>query len=260
MDPYVEASGLWEDFHLLLIPRIHEQLARAAPPGYLVRGAKREYVVLVEPEGKTTRHFLPDVNIAAPRAQKKSPRRKGAGAAEPAPGDAPVTMCAFVEEDHREAFVEIRESAPGHDLVTVIEVLSPANKRTGVGRDLYLRKRQSLMVEGVNLVEIDLLRGGEKMPMRDEYPKWPYTLLVARSKKVDLCQVWPGHFRKPLPPIPVPLRKPDADLTLSLQPMIDTVYQLSSYGETIDYTKSLSPALDGEDAAWLRERLPARKS
>jgi hypothetical protein len=51
--------------------------------------------------------------------------------AEPA-GDAErVTMRANVDEEHREAFIEIDEAKPGQRLVTTIEVLSPSNKRRG---------------------------------------------------------------------------------------------------------------------------------
>src|SRR3712207_9248145 len=83
-------------------------------------------------------------------------------------------MRAFIEEEHREAFVEIYEGTPERRLVTCIEVLSPSNKRPGTpGWDLYLRKRQSLMLGGVHLVEIDLLRGGQRLPMLDPWPDCP---------------------------------------------------------------------------------------
>lgn len=80
-----------------------------------------------------------------------------------------TVMRAFIEEEFRENFVEIYESAPNQRLVACIELLSPANKRPrSKGRKLYLRKRQSLMLGDVNLIEIDLLRGGERMPMLDK--------------------------------------------------------------------------------------------
>jgi hypothetical protein len=247
MDPYIEACGLWEDFHSHLIEKVYEQLADAAPDRYLVRTGKREYLVLVESEGKEEHPFLPDVSISTAGARKKSPRKGGTATADlSAEEDAPVTMRAFIEEEHRESFVEILENVPGYRLVTAIEVLSPSNKRPGTGRDLYLRKRQSLLLEGVGLVEIDLLRSGDKMPMLDKYPVCPYTLLVARAKKTQLCQVWPAHFKKPLPAIPVPLLKGDADLTLRLQPLIESIYRRSRYEHSIAYDRPLSPPLDAD--------------
>ena len=48
MDPYIEACGLWGDFHSHLIEKIGEKLADVAPEHYLVRTGERSYVVLVE--------------------------------------------------------------------------------------------------------------------------------------------------------------------------------------------------------------------
>src|SRR5205085_1359485 len=101
---------------------------------------------------------------------------------------------------------------------TCLEVLSPVNKRPNEpGWILYQRKRQGLMLGGINFVEIDLLRRGHRPPMEDEWPDSPYTLLVARANSEGHCKVWPAHYRRPLPVIPVPLARPDPDLTLDLQ-------------------------------------------
>jgi hypothetical protein len=168
-------------------------------------------------------------------------------------------MRAFIDEEHREAFVEIYEATPQQRLVTCIEVLSPSNKQPNTpGRDLYQRKRQSLLLGNVNLVEIDLLRGGERMPMLDPWPDSPYTLLVSRAKLFRHCKVWPAHFQRPLPTIPVPLAKPDPDILLNLQPMIAAIYQRSRYERSIDYTKPLSPPLRPDEAAWLEQQLRSR--
>src|SRR5262249_38473784 len=148
MDPYIEDCGLWGDFHHRLISSIADALADAAPERYLVRTEERSYLVLVESDGKTSYPFLPDVSVTAPQGRNKTPRKRGGAAvAEAAEEAEPVTMRAFIEEEHREAFVEIYEATPEQRLVTCIEVLSPSNKRPGSdGRDLYLRKRQSLLL------------------------------------------------------------------------------------------------------------------
>ena len=110
-------------------------------------------------------------------------------------------------------------------------------------------------VRTANLVELDLLRGGQRMPMLDPWPSSPYTLLVARSNKAPSCLVWPAYFQRPLPSIPVPLLKPDPDIMLNLQAMIDAIYARSRYGRSIDYSQLLVPALSPEDSTWLAERL-----
>jgi len=261
MDPYIEDCGLWGDFHHRLISSIADALADAAPERYLVRTEERSYLVLVESDGKTSYPFLPDVSVTAPEGRKKTPRKRGGAAvAEAAEEAEPVTMRAFIEEEHREAFVEIYEATPEQRLVTCIEVLSPSNKRPGSdGRDLYLRKRQSLLLGDANLVEIDLLRGGQRMPMLDPWPDSPYTLMVARAKKYQLCKVWPSHFRRALPRIPVPLAKPDPDLSIDLQPMIEAIYQRSRYERSIDYTRPLNSPLGPEESAWLETQLRTRQ-
>jgi Protein of unknown function (DUF4058) len=129
MDPYIEACGLWGDFHHELISEIKHALARATPERYLVRAGERSYVVLVEREGKTSRPFIPDVSVTTERRKKSSRKPAGTAVAEPDRTAEPVLMRAFIEEEHREAFVEIYEATADQRLVTCIEVLSPSNKR-----------------------------------------------------------------------------------------------------------------------------------
>jgi Protein of unknown function (DUF4058) len=259
MDPYIEACGLWGDFHHDLISEIKYALAELAPERYLVRAGERSYVVLVEQEGKTSHRFLPDISVTSER-RKKPLRRKGAAAvAGPVLKGEPVLMRAFIEEEHREAFVEIYEATPEQRLVTTVEVLSPSNKRPHTpGWDLYARKRQSVLLSEASLVEIDLLRGGQRMPMFDPWPDSPYTFLVARAKKYDLCHVWPVYFQMPAPAIPVPLAKPDPDILLNLQTMIDSIYRRSRYERSIDYGKPLNPPLGDAETAWLDKQLRSR--
>jgi hypothetical protein len=58
-----------------------------------------------------------------------------------------------------------------------------------------------------------------------------------------------------LPPLPIPLSRPDPDIPLALQPLIDAIYERGRYEEEIDYTKPLAPPLREEEAAWLKQRL-----
>jgi hypothetical protein len=260
MDPYIEGSGLCEDFHSHLIEKIGEKLADNAPDRHRVRTGERSYVVLVESEGKRSYPFLPDVSVSARRGRKKTTTKKGATAlAEPASESEPITLRPVIQEEHRETFIEIYEANPGQRLVTSVEVLSPSNKRVGSeGWELYQRKRQSLLLGNVSLVEIDLLRSGVRMPMLDPWPDSPYTLLVARAK-AQLRRVWRAHYLRSLPPIPVPLAKPDDDVPLALQPMVDEIYRRFRYERSIDYRKPLNRSLDSAGALWLEKQLLARR-
>jgi hypothetical protein len=112
------------------------------------------------------------------------------------------------------------------------------------------------MLSGINLVEIDLLRDGQKPPMLDPWPDSPYTLLVARGMfRYARCKVWRASFQHPLPEIRVPLEEPDADIPLRLQPMIETIYKRSRYGGSIDYSKPLKLPLRGAEATWMKAHL-----
>lgn len=255
MDPFIEACGLWESFHINLVSHIAIALADAAPERYVVRSGERSYLVLVQSEGKSSYPFLPDVTITTPRGRKKGGKKGGTAVAEPPAKTKPHVLRAFVEEEHREAFVEIYETGPEMRLVTSIEVLSPSNKRpNSEGWDLYQRKRQSLLLGRINLVEIDLLRGGQRMPMLDPWPASPYVMMVARARKTDTCLAWEGHFQEPLPDIPIPLAKPDPDLSLNLQSLLDTIYRRFRYEHSINYATELTPELPPEAAAWWRQQ------
>jgi Protein of unknown function (DUF4058) len=261
MNPYIESRGLWRDFHLKLIYGIQAFLSEAAPDRYLVRTEERSYILLVEDDGRKSHPFFPDVSISKKRRQKASSTRSRIAVAEPVMAVEPIVMRAFVEEEHREAFVEIYEDSPDQRLVTSIEVLSPSNKRPNTpGWDLYLRKRQSLLLSRTSLVEIDLLRGGQRMPMLDPWPESPYTLLVSRATTFRSCKVWPAYFQLPLPSIPVPLAKPDPDIILDLQPMIHAIYKRSRYERSIDYSKPTDPPLKPGETTWLKKRLKALKA
>jgi len=260
MDPYIEVCGLWEGFHNHLIHKIDEALAQILPEGYIIDTAVRSYIVLMESEGKAEHLAKPDVAVIEV-ADTKKPRKKQAGVAGAGPAEAAesVQMRAFVAEKFEETFVEIYAEGEEPNLVTSIEVLSPSNKRRNTEGWLeYERKRQAMLLGRANFVELDLLRGGNKMPMLDPWPNSPYTLLVCRQVNAPYCRVWPAHFRTRLPIIPVPLRYPDPDLNLDLQPLLDSIYDLGRYDQRIDYTRPLTPALPDDDAAWVKGQVKNR--
>ncbi len=260
MDPYIEAAGLWLPFHSRLISRIIDALEETVPVKYSVRPGERNFVDLVDPEGKTSSQFYPDAGVVGPRDRSASATATSPPVAATEIATEAVSLRPVIGERIREEFIEITVEDPDLRLVTCIEVLSPTNKRKGSdGWKEYLRKRQGLLLGEANLIEIDLLRGGTRMPMLDPWPNSPYTLLVARAGS-PTCRVWPAYCTRPLPVIPVPLDDPDPDLTLDLQPMIASIYERSRYSRDIDYTKPLAPPLADPDQTWLMEQLRAQAS
>jgi hypothetical protein len=234
MDPYIEACGFWEDFHHGLVVEIANVLSSKLPENYVARTGVRNYVVIGKPAGEATHELSTALDV--------------------------VSMRPFIAEQFKEPFVEISVmDEEERRLVTCIEVLSPANKRKGTeGWDSYLRKRQALLLGEASLVEIDLLRGGTRMPMLDPWPKTPYTLLVSRRSHTPGCRVWRAHFQRPLPAIPVPLATYEPDVMLELQPLVETIYARRRYWKCIDYGKALLPPLSAEENAWFEAQMQAR--
>ena len=253
MDPYIEAAHLWEDFHQNLIMEIQSVLAPLLPPSYVARVGERGYIVIEPPMGPQKKHgFWSDVSVTAtaetPAATATLPVAAWNGAA--------VPMQAQAETEYREVFLEIRLAAPEKRLVTCIEVLSPSNKRPRTkGWRLYNRKRRAFLAGHAHFVEIDLLRGGKRLPMATPWPESPYYLLVSRGEEAPHCKVWPSHFTQAVPTIPIPLAAPDDDVSLSIQPLIDRVYARSHYERDIDYRRQLLPPWNQADQAWLEGRL-----
>jgi hypothetical protein len=147
----------------------------------------------------------------------------------------------------RLGFVEIRDRQDRR-LITVLELLSPTNKLAGPDREHYLAKRGQLLASGTHFVEIDLLRGGPRLPLED-LPQCDYYVLVSRAEERPQAGLWPLRLRDRLPVIPIPLRSPHPDAQLDLQALLNRIYDAAGYEDDI-YTGEPQPRLTPEDAAW----------
>jgi hypothetical protein len=258
MDPYIEANHLFEDFHNKLVGDIERELSRLVPERYAVRTGERSYVAVTEGDDEPGQHhFVPDVAVTSGRGSTRRQRQPqgptNTAEGQTAPGA--VMMRPLVKSEYREPFLEIYQTDPDRKLVTGIEVLSPSNKTPNTkGWRLYYRKRLAYLSGHANFVEIDLLRGGRRMPMSSPWPDGPYYLLT-KYKKRQVCVVWPAHGTEPLPPLTIPLAPPDPDITLALQPLVEAIYARSRYSRDIDYHRPLTPPLSAAEQAWLEERL-----
>ena len=142
-------------------------------------------------------------------------------------------------------------------LVTAIEILSFANKRPGHAAYLtYRRKRRAILASTAHLLEIDLLRAGERSPLAEPLPEAPYFIILSRAERRPVAEVWPLRLQEPLPILPVPLLPPDPDVPLDLGHALSTIYDRSGYDLRIDYTqRPPAPTLSAEDGAWLEAHL-----
>jgi hypothetical protein len=157
-------------------------------------------------------------------------------------------------EPTTESFVEIVDVKSGHRVVTAIEVLSPTNKRPSEGQRLYLKKRDDMKLAGVNNVEIDLLRGGDRVLMVPSQLVPPrhrsaYQVCIWRAAQPDTFAVYPVSLRARLPVIAIPLPAEDHDVLLNLQAILDQCYRNGGYDD-IDYHGDPDPPLSTDDASW----------
>jgi hypothetical protein len=153
----------------------------------------------------------------------------------------------------RQRYLEIRDRR-NRELVAVIELLSPVNKKTGPDREQYLAKRSEILASPAHFIEIDLLRGGAPMPDHNR-PEGSYGVLVSRAEEWPDADFWPIGLRDPLPVIPVPLRRA-SHATLDLQAILHKVYDHGTYAEEI-YDRDPEAPLDSGDINWARQLSPS---
>jgi hypothetical protein len=246
MNPYLEQEDVWNDFHQSFIPLAREALVRQVAPAYVVK--VEEYLFIHEFSAEQRLNLgRGDVSVSRPPAAGGHPPA-GSGMAAPIYVHIPPAV-----DVERHSYLEIRDRED-RQLVAVLELLSPANKYAGPDREQYLAKRRQLLRSRAHLVEIDLLRGGPRMPLED-LPDCDYCVLVSRAEERPRVGAWPLRLRDRLPVIPVPLRAPDPDARLDLQELLHRVYDGAGYGNYI-YSGTPHPRLPPADAARARQFLP----
>ena len=262
MDPFIEARRIWGDFHDDFIVGIKREIQRQLPPRYIARVADRTFVENYDPdlELMLKTRIGPDVEIQRKLDHIRSSHTPKTGAA--AVADPPLMeMRGQVEFEERETYLDIYKLDPERQLVTSVELLSPANKRRGsVGWDQYERKRNIFLHGYANLVEIDLLRGGKRHPMNEPWPDSPYVITVFRREKAPTGEIWPGYTLKPLPTIPIPLLPPDDDVAVALQPIVTDIFETSRYDGDVKYDQPIQPPLTSEEQQVVAEFLKRSES
>lgn len=252
MDPYLEGE-VWYEFHSQLAQQLSNQLMPLLAPKYVALLNKR-YVI------------DRSVELAADEvtAQSTFCNVRVVGAPEPAPAvepgcEAPITYPSvelpnLLPDEIAQINVEIRDVAQRR-LVTVIEILSPANK-VGAGADDYYQRRVEALHTQPHLLEIDLLRRGSRISLVGEPPPAPYYVYLSRWQRRPFTQVWPLPLRQPLPTIPVPLLPSDPDAPLDLQLAVTTCFAAACYDTLLDYTiEPPAPSFSDDDAAWVEQCL-----
>ena len=231
MNPYFEQSAYWLDFHTEYLTALRRLLVPQVGPKYIVQLEEHLYIHDLPPDSRQ-------------RAAGEQIARLRSGSWRTGRGPPP-------EQDvEKIPFLEVRDRQ-GRELVTVIELLSPSNKRPGDDREQYLSKRRELLRSPTHLIEIDLLRGWTPMPQENR-PACDYSVMVSRAEKRRAADFWPIRLRDRLPVIPIPLRPPDVAATVDLQQALHNAYDGPGY-EHFVYSGKPEPPLGPDDAAWARQ-------
>lgn len=241
MNPYLEQPDVWHMFHEHLIVHCVEVLAPLLEPEYLVSFDSNIYLheLSAKERGLLGRH---DVGLVS---DAKEPTTRG-GTMTVAGAPAYGYVLPAVDE-LKESFIEIRDRS-GKKLVTVIEILSPSNKNSGPDREQYLAKRRQYFKSNTHFIEIDLLRGGPRMPL-EGMPPCDYSVIVRRADEHPRVGIWPIKLREPLPRIPIPLQASDPDSSLDIQALLHSAYDAGRYKNKIRESQPV-PALKAEDQVW----------
>lgn len=248
MDPYLEGS-LWPDVHTTLITAIRAAIAGQLPDGYVARIDQYVWVQDIDSEEKWLRG-KPDAFVIETDGDHPKP---AASRAAIAPPTVIVTFPSSKKVGNR--VIKIIDKKDRR-VVTVVELLRPANKTAGEDRTFYLDKRKEYLAAGTNLVEIDLLRDGDRLPMGRPRPRSAdYYILVSRAEEFPRVGVWAMTVRDPLPTIPIPLKEKDSDIPVALRTCLDGAYDSARYGQEIDYAEPPVPPLRQPDAEWAAELL-----
>ena len=248
MNPYLEQPRLWPEVHSELIALLWSSMAAQMPAGYRLAIEERLEIWEALSADDRPRFAVPDLSI--------SERREGQSEValqERIPEGGIMVMTPLPT---RVTYLEVR--AASGQVVTVMEVLSPTNKAPGRGRMDYLSKRTDLLASEINLVEIDLLRAGEPMPLATSVPDCHYRILVSRERQRPRALLFPFMVQNVIPKFPLPLRPDDDELTVDLGGLLAQMHCMSRYNSFLDYDNPPpGPALDAKTLRWVDERLAA---
>lgn len=265
MNPYLEQPVFWSEFHNRLIVAISDALTPELRPKYYVAVETRTYT-----DDETDEELLvgvPDALILSSNPAA-SPSELRFALIDPLPSSStrvavqsrPIQVTLPMPEVVRERYLEVREV--GTDaVVTVVELLSPKNKRKGQGRTAYEKKRQQVLKSLSHLVEIDLLRAGVPMAMRGSVSPSLYRILVSPEAIRPIANLYGFGLQDSIPSFPLPLKPEDGDAIVDLQTIVVGVYDRGSYDLRIDYRQPIPPpALSSVDQQWVDELLQSLRS
>ncbi len=249
MNPYLEETALWSGVHHWLINAIARSLGPQLRPKYIVAVEERIY----ETSGEDAVLVgIPDDVVV--QSSSTAPPLTQSNVAIAPPTTQPITVTIPMPETIRQGYLEIRQVGT-EEVITAMEILSPINKKSGAARQKYETKRQKILGSFTNLIEIDLLRQGNPMPIFSNGIQTHYRILVSRSHTRPQADLYAFNLQHVIPSFPIPLRSEEPEPLVDLQKLLHEIYDLGSYDLRVDYNRELVPSLSETDAAWADQLL-----
>lgn len=249
MDPYLEDPAYWSGFHTRFNVHLAEVITERLPQGYYADVEQHVWLQGEDSESESTAFGYPDVFIVEKNG-------RSAGSVLTATRPTAETRFPLPEKKKGAKFVKIVDRKENR-VVTAIEVLSLSNKTRGEGLEDYLEKRKEYVLSGTNLVELDLLREGERIPVgRPKLPDADYFAFTSRADMFPTMQLWAWTVRDPLPALPIPLKPAHGFIVLSLKECLNRTYDAAAYRTRIEYAEPPAYLLRPSDAEWAATFLP----
>ncbi|BAZ09420.1 hypothetical protein NIES4071_12280 [Calothrix sp. NIES-4071] len=245
MNPYLEHPELFPGVHHYLISEIARFLSPQLRPKYRVAVEVRMYEIT---DDSSLVVGIPDVTVKSRQASDSKSNMLNVAVATPT--SQPLKVKIPMPVAIKEGYLEVREVGT-EALITTIEILSPSNKRIGKGREMYEDKRAQVLASRTNLVEIDLLRKGNPMPIIDNNTHSYYRILVCRGNNRPNADLYAFNLPDVIPDFSLPLRAGDTEPVLDLQSLLNNVYDVYGYDLVVDYNQEPVPQLSKSDAAWM---------
>ncbi|MCL1464320.1 DUF4058 family protein [Argonema galeatum] len=233
-DPYLEHPDFWPEVHSRLIVALADSLVPQVRPKYEIAIEKRIYEINPSNGDNSLLVGLPDLAVKRQSSNLNQSPSQIAVAVVSSPVQ-PMTVTVPIPEKIKQNYLEVRDRGTSL-VVTVIEILSPVNKRAGEGRDSYLQKRQRILGSLTNLVEIDLIRSFQPMPILENDIKSDYRVLISRYSHRPQAELYAFNLKDYLPAFSLPLRSEDIEPTVNLQQLFSEIYDKAGYDYRINYT------------------------
>jgi len=238
MDPWLERPSLWPDVHNRLIAAISDALTPLVAPRYYVALERRTYFFQPDDLALLGR---PDIAVVSTRLPLRKETRPGSNTV--------LDVEVLIADEVAENYLEIRET-DGETLVTVLELLSPANKLHVQGRADYERKRVHVLRSRTSLVEIDLLRAGEPMGVSPRPDAVDYRVLVSRGWTRPRARLHTFGVRDAIPAVAIPLAEGDVEPELALGEVLHALYERARFDLRLHYDRAPDPPLADDDLGW----------